>query len=108
VHRPLVYLRPARRNASAAVELSRPVSVRVCHKTGAGIISKRLDGSSWFLAWRLPSTYLTLCCKEIQVSPKIMVYFFILSSGLRKFRHARHVGRRNVLSTELHNGGRLA
>ena len=25
------------------------------------------------LAWRLPSTYPTLCCKEIRVTPKISV-----------------------------------
>jgi len=39
----------------------------------AGIVSKRLDESSWFLAWRLPSTYPTLRYKEIWVSPKIRV-----------------------------------
>ena len=43
----------------------------------AGIVSKRPDDSSWFLAWRLPSTYPALCYKEIWVSPKIRV----LSSG---------------------------
>ena len=37
----------------------------------AGIISKRLDESSWFLAWMLPFTYSTLCYKEIWVFPKM-------------------------------------
>ena len=37
----------------------------------AGIVSKPVDESSWFLAWRLPATYPTLlCCKEIWVSKK--------------------------------------
>jgi len=40
-----------------------------------GVLSKWLDGSSWFLAWRLLSTSPTLCFKEnkIQVSAKIAV-----------------------------------
>jgi len=38
----------------------------------ASVVSKRLDESSWFLAWRLRSTYPTLSCKEIGVSPKKM------------------------------------
>ena len=37
----------------------------------AGIVSKRLDESRWFLAWMLPSTYSTLCYQEIWVSPKV-------------------------------------
>jgi len=43
----------------------------------AGIVSKRLDESSWFLACGLPSTYPTLCCKDIWISSKIS----ILASG---------------------------
>ena len=38
----------------------------------AGIVSKRLDESNWVLARSLPSTYPTLCDKEIWVSSKIM------------------------------------
>jgi len=30
--------------------------------------------SRWYLAWRLPSTYPKLCCKEIWVSPIIQVF----------------------------------
>jgi len=41
-------------------------SVRLSH---AGIVSKRLDESSWYLAWMLPSTYPTLCHKNIRLSP---------------------------------------
>ena len=36
----------------------------------AHIVSKRLDESSWVLAWRLPSTYPTLYYEEIGVSLK--------------------------------------
>ena len=39
----------------------------------AGIVSRQLDESSWFSAWRLPFTYPTLCYNEIWVSPKIVV-----------------------------------
>ena len=35
------------------------------------IVLKRLDESSWFLAWELPITYPTLYYKEIWVSPKL-------------------------------------
>ena len=33
------------------------------------VMSKVQDESSWLLLWRLLSTYPTLCCKEILVSP---------------------------------------
>jgi len=39
----------------------------------AGVLSKRLDASSWYLAWRLPSIYPKLCFKEIWISPEIRV-----------------------------------
>jgi len=39
----------------------------------AGIASKPLDESSWFLSRKIPSTYPTLCCKTSFVSPKIKV-----------------------------------
>jgi len=41
----------------------------------AGTVSNPQDESSWFLAWRLPSTFPTLCFKhtEIWLSPKIRV-----------------------------------
>jgi len=63
----------ARRYASAVYAVVVCASVR---QLQAGIVSKRLDESSrGFFAWRLPSTYPTLCCKEIWLSPKIRVYF---------------------------------
>ena len=43
------------------------------HLSQAGFVSKQLHESSWFLAWRLPSAYPTLSCKETWVSPKIRV-----------------------------------
>ena len=55
---------PARNILSSCVYLS------VC-PSQAGIISKRLDKSSWFWVLRLPSTYPTSCYKEIWASPKL-------------------------------------
>ena len=66
----------------------------------AGIVSKRLDESSWFMVWRLPSTYPTLCYKEMSVSSKITVLpcgTFLPNSGLGKFRHGKLI----ALSTKL-------
>ena len=62
----------------------------------AGIALTGPDESSWFLAWKLPSTYPTLCCTETWVFPKNMVSLlpfgtFVLNSGLRKFRHGKSV-----------------
>ena len=50
------------------------VSVRpsVC-LSQAGIVSRRLEESRWLLAWRLLSTYPTMCCKKIRTSPKLSV-----------------------------------
>jgi len=46
--------------------------VSVC-PSQVGVLLKWLDGSSWFLAWRLLSTSPRLCFKVIQVSAKITV-----------------------------------
>jgi len=47
--------------------------VRLCVRPSqAGVVSKRPDESSWFLAWRLLSTY-KCCYEEIWVSPTIRV-----------------------------------
>ena len=59
---------------SARHMLSSRVCLSVCPSvclSQARIVSKRLDESSWFLAWRLPPTYPTLCFEEISVSPKL-------------------------------------
>jgi len=67
---------PARRYASAGTSYG-PVSVSVCVcLSRVGVLSKWMDGPSWFLALRLLSTYPTLCCKEIQVSTEIRVLPF--------------------------------
>ena len=50
--------------------------VSVCpyvHLSQAGTVSKRLDGSNWFLAWRFLSIDSILCFKEMWVSRKIKV-----------------------------------
>ena len=57
----------ARYLLSSCVSLSVRPSVR---PSQAGIASKRLHKSSWYSARRLPSTYPTLCYKEIWASPK--------------------------------------
>jgi len=46
------------------------VSVRLLQ---VGVLSKRLNESSWFLARELHLTYPAPCYKEIWVSPKIRV-----------------------------------
>jgi len=64
-----------------------PVSV---HPSQVGVLSKRINESSWFLARELHSTYPTLCYTEIHVPSKIRVtslWNFAPNSGLRKFRH---------------------
>jgi len=57
-----------------------------CGKS-VGVRSKRLDGSSWRLAWRLLSIYPTLCCKEFQFAYLQNEVNFLLN--FRKFRAAR-------------------
>ena len=54
---------PSRRYASACTSYG-PVSVCL---TQVGVLSKRLNESSWVLAWELFSTCDTLCSKEILV-----------------------------------------
>jgi len=58
--------------------------VRIC-LSQVGVLSKRVDESSWFLAWRLLSTSPTLRYKEIQVST------FVPKSGLIKFRRSKSI-----------------
>jgi len=46
-------------------------SVGVCVLSRVGVLSQRMDGSSWYLAQMLFAyIYLTLCCKEIRLPPK--------------------------------------
>ena len=67
----------------------------------AGIVSKRLDESSWvFLAWRLPSVSATLSVKVIWVSAKISAlpsWTFSQTSDFKKFRNGKAI----ALSTKL-------
>ena len=58
------------RYAMLARLLALSESVSVC-LSQAGVVPKRMDGSSWFLAQRFPLTYpICLCCKKILASPK--------------------------------------
>jgi len=57
----------ARRCASAVYAVVMRPSIRLSQ---AGVVSKPLNALSLYLAWRLPSTYPTLGCKEICISPK--------------------------------------
>jgi len=52
----------------------------------ASVLSKRLNGSSWFSVQRLSSTYPTVRCTGIRVSPKIMVLPFETLSAFRNFQ----------------------
>jgi len=71
-----------------------PVSVRLSQ---VGVLSKRLNESSWFVARELPSTrpivYIVLKGNSVISKNKgISLWNFVLNSG-------RHIDRRNVLST---------
>ena len=70
----------ARYTLSSCVRLFVCLSVR---PSQAGIVSKRLDESSWFLARRPLSVYPTLRCKEIWVSPKLGYFPLELCPKLR-------------------------
>ena len=60
-------LLPARRYASAGARHG--PCVWLCPSPSqVGFLSKRLNESSWFLAWKFPSTYRTLRVKEIQIA----------------------------------------
>jgi len=70
----------ARRYASTVLAVARCLSVClfVCHNSV--VLSKRPDGSSRFLVWRLSSIYPTLCCKKIRV-----LGYLYTSGALRSF-----------------------
>jgi len=53
--------------------LQRYRHARCLSPSEVGVLSKLMDGSSWFLARRLPSTYPTQSCDEIRLSPKTRV-----------------------------------
>jgi len=65
------------------MDLCPPVSVCLSQ---VGVLSKRLNESSWFLAGELRSTYPTLCYKDIHVASKISVLPLLQTLDL-KFRH---------------------
>ena len=73
-----------------ATALCLSVCLSVC-LSQVGVLSKRLNVSSWFLAWELPSTCPTVYCKKIRppskITARISLWNFIPNSGLRKFRH---------------------
>jgi len=65
-----------KKTKSKKTDMLRGVGIRVClclSVTSRGILSKRMNESSWFWALELPSTRPTLCSKKIRVSPKIRV-----------------------------------
>ena len=63
----------------SSAEYAMPIAhVSVCPPvcpSQVDVLLKWLDGSSWLLAWKLPSTYPTLCYKEIQASAKLRILF---------------------------------
>ena len=85
-------------DAMLARVLAMALCLSVC-LSQVGVLLKWLDGSSWFLAWRLPSTSPILCFKEIQVCTKIRVLpsgTFFVNSGLRKFRQGISIVERAI------------
>ena len=56
-----------------------------------GVLSKRLDESSWLLACELPSVHPSYTVLKgnsvISKSKGTSLWNFVLNSGLRKFRH---------------------
>jgi len=97
----VLHFLPARRYASAgtiAMALCLSVSVSVC-LSQVGVLPKRLNESSWFLAWELPSSYLTLCKKKFGYLKHkgTFLWNFVQNSGLRIL--LRHIDCRDVLST---------
>jgi len=66
----------------------------------AGVVSKRLNGLSWFLY----RSFVPLCCKEVRVSHEIRVFRLQLCpkfyTWLEKFRHRKSI----VLSTKFMDG----
>ena len=73
-----------------AMDLCLCQSVCVC-PSQVGVLSKRLNESSWFLARELPLTY--LCYSEIQVPSKIRV---LLSGTLLNFATAYRSSKRVI------------
>jgi len=72
-----------------------------------GVLSKRLNESSWFLAWELSSTYSAQRYKEIRVPSKIKVLpsgTLLQTLDLRKFCHGISIGktRYQLSSTKVH------
>ena len=57
-----------------------------------GVLSKRLNESSCFFAWRLFPTYPTVCykqeCSDIYKTKGTSLWHCVPNSGLRKFRHS--------------------
>ena len=65
--------------------------------SGVGVLSKLVDGSSWFLPWRLdPSTYRTLCHKDIRMSPKLQIRYFPLELGHELWNYTKLSYRRGT------------
>ena len=66
------------------------VCLSVC-LSQVGVLSNRLNESSWFLAWELPSP--TLCYKKFRYlqNKDTSIWTFPPNSGLRKFRHSTSV-----------------
>jgi len=50
----------------------------------ADIVSKRLDGFCWLLAWELPLTHPKLCYLEILLPPKIKIVDAMVAGCFRR------------------------
>ena len=80
-----------------------PMSVCV-HPSQVGVLLKRLNGLSWFLARRLPSTCPTLCFKEIWITPKIRILPFGTLSQTVDLQNFAMASGSSVLSVKMMTG----
>ena len=89
----LAFFLPARRYASAdtsygSVSVCLCLSVCIC-LLQVGVLSRRMNESSWFLAWELFSTYPACILRKFGYLQSKSTFFwnFVPNSRLRKFRH---------------------
>ena len=75
------------------------VCLSVCPSVTSRYCIERTARIELFLAWTLPSTYPTLCCKEIWVSPKLGYLPLELCAKLRTWKISPRQVDRVVIKT---------
>jgi len=94
----------ARRCYASAGTSYRPVSVSVSVSVCLSVTSRSSietdERIELVLAWELPSTHHTPCCKKIMVPPKIRYIPLEICSKLRTYKISpRYIDHRNILLT---------